>query len=514
MNEFPYSKNANTKYTFLSHLDLDSDVVSRLSLLLSRTDAGADDVYMNPIAQNVNPEKILSDWDHIYKSKASLINENLSSLEVANRSKFGPRSIAKPWLDRRADVKSYFEKKDLKSSDNVFAPASSLSDKGRLRPLSKDNALKLLKNDTNSGLPYYTRKSVVKSRLLDKFDNLLARKDPCVLFTRTSEGGKTRTLWGFPIIDTLNEMMFYSPLLEYQKKLKWRSAINGRITIDKRISEIVQFASLNSLMIISIDFSGFDASVDPTLIRKAFSYIKSLYNKSYHPDLDYICERFITIGIVTPDGVYNGEHGICSGSTFTNEVGSLVQYLVALSSGLINEDYFQIQGDDGIYVIKPSDYDSFVKAFTDSGLRVNIEKSYASSEYCVYLQNLHDIYYQGSDGSVNGIYSTYRALNRIIYQERWYDFEDYDISGKDYYAIRSLSILENCKHHPLFKEIVEYVAGLDKYNLQISSNGLSNYIKMIEDKQGKKNAINNQYENEISGLRNFESYKLVRQLKP
>jgi hypothetical protein len=44
---------------------------------------------------------------------------------------------------------------------------------------------------------------------------------------------------------------------------------------------------------------------------------------------DYIAWRFGNIGLITPDGVKDGPHGVPSGSTFTLEVNSIAQILIA-----------------------------------------------------------------------------------------------------------------------------------------------------------------------------------------
>lgn len=497
---------ANPKFPFLDLLDVDQDVRMRLSNLLISTIKGNDEIYTSPYLAERDPKVVLSEWDSIYKKNKSAINDNLDKLEMSNRDKFGPRSIAVPWVDRKQSVYQYFE---------IVPSSASLSlgrKYGRLRPISKEKALSYLKNDTNSGLPFFKRKSIIKDRLIPEFKELLNRQDPCILFTRTQEGGKTRTVFGFPVIDTLNEMMYYRPILDFQKKLPWRAALRSREELDASI-----FRMINSLkdgeILISVDFTAYDASVSKLLIENAFEYFKSLYQSSYHKELDYIRDRILTIGLVTPDGILSGDRAIKSGSTFTNELGSVIQFQVSQTS-LNNFTEFdcQIQGDDGAYKIRSSDKDDFFAAFIKAGLGVNESKSYTSREYIIYLQNLFDKFYFDK-GIVGGIYPVYRALNRVLYQERWNDFEDYGLSGKDYYALRTISILENCKFHPLFEEIVKYVAKLEKYTLLPSDEGLLAYVNMMSSKQSLSEQFTNQFGDNFKGIKSFETYKLVKRLK-
>lgn len=495
--------NANN-YDFLKSLDLSDDVVNRVTLLLDRTKQGSDEVYQTPLGEHGDPEAIRKEWDTIFDKFSPDFYDELLELEESNRSKFGPRSIAIPWEDRIESVSSYFGD-DKKTPPETVLPKTSR----RLRPLSLANAIKYLKNSTNSGLPFYVKKGGVKTEVLAGFNDLLARKDPCLLFTRTQESKKTRAVWGFPIADTLNEMRYYRPVLDYQRTLSWRAAVIHPEEVDKRITELINYARDRKLSLVSIDFSAYDASLREGLQKAAFSYIKDLFQESEAANVDYIADRFLNIGLLTPDGVWDGPHGVPSGSTFTNEVDSICQYICAEQLGM-DLEHFQIQGDDGAYAT--DDPDALKEGFTKFGLDVNSEKSHVSDQWLVYLQNLHSVNYPGKDGLFSGIYSTYRALNRLIFQERFDDFSEYDITGRDYYSIRTISILENCRNHPLFEEFVKFIHSKDKYGLQPTQEGIDKYVKMLTNKAGIEGIFTHQYGEELHGIRNFETVKLISKL--
>jgi hypothetical protein len=491
-------------FNFLSSLNVTTQVENAISSNLRRVVSGSDEVLTSPITKRKAPEDLLKGWDKIVEANLPAMNETLKELEESNRSKFGPRSIAVPWGDRTDGVLSYFGK-----DYSTFTPPTVSKDARRnLRPISIDNAMKLLKNNTNSGLPFYTKKGKVKEIYSSDQSSLLSREDPCVMFTRTQEQRKTRTVWGYPMADTLNEMLYYEPILGYQRKQNWRNSLNGPDAVNRKMSDLVTKASSSDQYLLSIDFSAYDASVKTTLQKAAFDYFKSLYQSNYHDDLDKIFTRFNTIGLVTPDGILDGPHGVPSGSTFTNEVDSVAQYLIATEYGLSSHD-FDIQGDDGAYVV--SDPDSLKDYFRKYNLIVNDDKSYVSKDYLVYLQNLFHKDYE-RDGIIGGIYPTYRALNRIIYLERFNDFEEDDLKGQDYFSIRTISILENCKFHPLFKELVKYVASLDKFGLAYTNSGLSKYIKRIGQSSGVAGIFKYRYEDDPKGLSNFETVKILKEL--
>lgn len=493
---------------YLNHCDLDVNVKNKLSQHFIRTENGISDILMTPMAKDGDPDKLLSEFDEVFNTNRSKMNNVLLDLEGSNRAKIGPRSIAVPWDKRRETLIASFEGNNNSDSTPEVKP---LFGKSRLRPVSVESALTLLKNNTNSGLPYYTRKGLVKKRVLDRYDKLMQRKDPCILFTRTQEQNKTRNVWGYPMIDTLNEMRYYSPLLKYQRLLGYRSALQAPEMVDRSLTELILDSIDLKAKILSIDFSAYDNTISPMLIKVAFDYIRSLFQSNVSVGLDYIEDRFKTIEILTPDGIYSGCHGIPSGSTFTNEVGSVIQASIRYSCGISDNFKFQVQGDDGVYSLQTSDVNKLVDSFESNGLKVNRGKSYLADNYAIYLQNLYHIDYIRNN-IIGGIYPVYRALNRIMYQERWSTFEDYEITGKDYYSIRTICIVENCKHHPLFKELVKFVIKHDKYSLDVTDQGIVKYVQMVNETKGAGEILNHQYGDDVAGIRSFETFKMIKEL--
>lgn len=485
---------------------LSSDIQNRLSRFISDVRNGRDNILTTPLFDK-NPN-ILLEWDKIFEelSAEAKLPDILIENESAQRSKFGPRSIAIPWKDRRDSLLAYFKPGERSNNISKITPPSI----GRLRPLQLQNVRAFIKTNTNSGLPYLAKKGTVVDVAIKNIGDLLVDAYPAVLFTRTQEGNKTRNVWGFPIADTIQEMLYYRPLLDYQRQQPWRSAIVSPEAVNTGVTTLMNHAKSNDLSIVSIDFSAYDASLKPYLIREGFNYIKLLYQNKYHPDIDRICERFISIGIITPEGTWTGEHGVPSGSTFTNEIDSLCQYLIALSYPNEKLEHFQIQGDDGLYACK--DPKALMEWFNSFGLNVNMDKSRINKQDCSYLQLMfHPTFVDGSE--FVGVYSTYRAILRLCYLETFTDFTKDDLTGKDYFAIRSLSILENCKYHPYFEQLVKFVVERDKYSLAVSDQGLSNYIKFRERQDGRDINFNiYQYGDYPVGIKNFESYKLVKKL--
>jgi len=505
----------------VSFLQVSDDVRRRVTLLLERIVTGADEDFTTPYTKERGPDLILEGWDAIYNSNASKVNAVLNDLEVtANRPKFGTMSKCKPWMEREESLAESY--KPAKSKRG-FAPYS-LSRPLGLRPLSANKAVGYLKNDSNSGLPLMTKKKNVKDLLMgytlddlcnivESFLNQKGLLDlTCLLFTRTQELGKTRNVWGFSFYATLLEMCFYRPILDIQAKQTWRSALGKPEAVSAAITKLIDFAILKGLTIISIDFKGFDNSCKVHLIEPAFATIMGSFQLQFHRQIDIIKRFFISCPIVTPSGIWTGEHGVPSGSTFTNEVDSVIQYGVARESdAIVAIELAQVQGDDGVYL---SDNPSAAKShFAEYNLVVSDDKSYEAVNWCIFLQSLFHDDYRDEQGIINGIYPTYRALNRIIHMEQFEDFSDYNINGSDYFSIRTISILENCKHHPLFEEFVTYVWSLDKYKLEFSAQGLANYVRKLAIQEGKDITFRNwAYGSDISGMRAFKSVQILNRL--
>jgi len=145
--------------------NLNTTEVSELSRILSRLIQGSLDSpnICNPIIENLGEAKVLDGWDLVFNNRKSEINDTLNSIEENERNKFGSRSRAKPWSDIKSEFYEYWSndnpENNLKQLE-VLTPS-------RLRPWEIRKVVDIVKSDTNSGLPYLTRKGKVKDKFLD-----------------------------------------------------------------------------------------------------------------------------------------------------------------------------------------------------------------------------------------------------------------------------------------------------------------------------------------------------------
>jgi len=476
---------------------LPKQVLNSLTLNNQRITDGSETVVINPGYQDVEDDKIIQSIEEIL-STCDLTPE-LRKIEDSNISKFGPRSLAKKWEERKESLYDYFNKEDVDSSGE-FKSAN-----GRLRISSIDKSVQQLVKASNAGLPYMQKKGLILEQAKSDYRKNLFQY-PCVLFTRTQEQGKTRNVFGYPIADTLFEYSFYIPYLRYEKTLPFRSALIGPDAVDAAITLMLSRLTPDKV-VLCVDFSSFDASVTPQLSHNAFVSISNLF-QTHDANLLYsLYRRFCTIGIYTPDGELSGPHGVPSGSAFTNAIDSLVQFQC---SGMLPHEC-QIQGDDGVYIVSRNDHDLLLERFDSAGLKVNRDKSNSfDTKEAIYLQRYYHPNYLSRMGGLGGVYAIARAMLRIKYLERWTDFEQVGIEGADFFSLRTISILENCKHHPGFAKVVKLAHSFDKFGLNFTGQGLKAYSRSQESKT--RAGVFNQYGSLEKGINRFETMKILKTL--
>lgn len=497
------------KFHFLKRLCIPDKALQRIAIQLACTLKGSEEKCPTPLAATVGTIEMLFEWTQIFEQHTNRLNAPLLELERANRAKFSPRSISVPWSQRIAGLDASYMHQD----PNHIAKMHYEPGDHSMFPVSFDRAIGELKMKTAASLPYMAKKGKVIDDVKANYETLLKRKDPCCLYTRTTEMKKTRNVWGYPIADTIFEMMFYVPLLDFVKKNCWhRAAVISPDCTAQRITELIKYAMSNDLVLYSVDFAAFDASVKYQYIIEAFEYIKSLFANDFASFLDYACERMYSIGIVTPTGIRVGRHGIPSGSTFTNEVDSIVQFGIASTCAFINSKLCQVQGDDGVYVMSQENIDQFEAAFKYAGLKLEKSKSKIAKDYVVFCQNLYHNDYMDENGFIGGIYPTYRALIRICFMERHVNFKKEGIDGNNYFSARCITILENCKHHPLHEELVRFVLSKDKHRLDIDDDQMEKYCTFLHRNKPTVTNLNHQYGTQVEGIKGFKTYELIRKI--
>lgn len=476
-----------------------------LESYFGRVRTGNPDVYETPFSKkHGGRQKILEQWKPIV-DKLSERWPSLLEYENDLAKKVGPMSVMRPLDERMSDIDSYYDlilhKSKPISSSAVSAVIREWSRARGLQLRSQERTVELMKKSTNSGSPFFAKRRAVTDKTVpceicrhhSEFLQILSMADylSCaVLGWRGQEGGpepndvKQRVVWMFPYAVNIAELQFYQPAIEAAQRFNLVPAWVSMEAVDKEITALFDTKAKNDL-IVCTDFSKFDQHFNEDMQNAAKSIITRILNSS-SSSRNWI-EQVFPVKYAIPlaydyGKIRRGLHGMGSGSGGTNFDETLthraLQYEVAQKHGARLNPHSMCLGDDGILTYPGITVDDVVESYSSHGQECNTEKQYASTTDCTYLRRWHHVDYR-VDGVCVGVYSTYRALGRLMYQERYYDPEDW---GPKQVALRQLSIIENCKYHPLREEFAQFCMKRDKYRLGIDIPGFLDNIEREAEK--------------------------------
>nr|UAW00866.1 MAG: RNA-dependent RNA polymerase [Porcine picobirnavirus] len=481
-----------------------------LRAMFGRISAGSSVEYRTKFYDGQSLDSILHRWlKHLVKIRPDW--PTLWEFEIDLAKKVGPLSIMKPLEERMDDIDSYYQ--------HLSPDAEPISDLailqvtrewGSLRGLrlkSQDNTVEDMKKSTNSGSPFYTTKRLVVGRtvpcevlyvpdLYGQYPGVIQElpeatwKAAAMLGWRGQEGGpndddvKQRVVWMFPFAVNVAELQLYQPLIAGAQKHKLVPAWIGMEAVDEEITKLFDTKGSRDL-IVCTDFTKFDQHFGVRLQDAAQHILTALMCSC--PDtkkwLEQVFPIKYNIPLVYRDGsVRVGRHGMGSGAGGTNADETIVhralQWEAALTQGKALNVHSMCLGDDGILSYPGITIEDVTASYTRHGLDMNFSKQYASTDDCVYLRRWHHTNYR-KEGIAVGVYSTCRALGRLAEQERFYDPNFW---SKEMVALRQLSILENCRNHPLREEFVEFCMKGDKYRLGLDIPGFLDNVERIAKK--------------------------------
>nr|AVX53282.1 RNA-dependent RNA polymerase [Marmot picobirnavirus] len=486
---------------------LTKDGYDRLRTYLGNVQKGQPKIYTAPFAKGQSMEKVLNDWK---KTLVSIKDEwpSLWDFEIDLASKVGPMSIQKPIRERTDDIAHYYydillssnpvDPNAIKKCQQEFASIRGLRLRGQSATLAK------MKKSTNSGTPYFTkRRNVIQdtspcnswyqdwrhgpdvsSRQPDKVWEQYA-----VIGWRGQEGGpqeedvKQRVVWMFPFAVNINELQVYQPLIEACQRTNLVPAWVSMESVDREVTQLFD-TKLDDDLVVCTDFSRFDQHFNEDMQSAAKSMLQFILSneKSSEEWLRDVYPIKYCIPLIweyTDWGItsYRGWHGMASGSGGTNADETLthrcLQHEVAILNNASLNPHSMCLGDDGILTYPGITVDAVVEAYESHGQECNKSKQYASTQDCVYLRRWHHANFR-QDGVCVGVYSTCRALGRLRYLER---FMDPEFWSPEMVALRQLSIIENCKWHPLKEQFAQFCMKRDKFRLGLDIPGFMDHIE-------------------------------------
>lgn len=359
-----------------------------------------------------------------------LVNQSLDAEGYSERvtpDKF--RSMYSPAMMEVPLVKfcegTRFQPKDRHILDQAIKSVQKKFCQGRTSPISLEEAeLRLLqdKSDHFAGLPTLGKKEA-DTHALERAKQCWVGKcpPPAILLHRGKNTEVVRVVWGFPFEWHIVEASFYYPLFQIISK---RQSVYPVGKLSTRRYHLRQFDSLQGMKTkFGLDYSGFDASINPQLIGIAFGVLRSMLdlNEAQGKVFDRIQTYFATSPFLAPDGlVYSGRRGgVPSGSMFTQMIDSIVNAIaIEYAMRMLGERNYRymVYGDDSwlITSVEAPRAQEFLKRYQTHveslGLKLNLEKT--------------DIASPGTPLVFCGHYDIMRgrplqdAIDKLVYPER------------------------------------------------------------------------------------------------
>lgn len=433
-------------------------------------------------AKYLSPDAVLKQWLkqlHVL-SKRDEFQRRVYEFDISQTEKWGPQGGHAPIADLMDEiVLPSFKLGQDRKHPTAFSSKSWAEAKAnvvrmykrygvaRILPESYDSVLRSMHDDgtleSNSGYPDFTRriKPEVQQRAKAAAESGAWKTYPAIALFRTYRG-KTRLVWMFPMAANLVEASFMKPLMKRMLDTPLGENFFCPWKGFEPVRSIISANYLEGKQIAASDFSSTDAHFQLDASLEVFDVIKECFQESVRDRLLESMTYMHSIPLlVGPRNMLVGEHGVSSGSNWTNFVETvfdhiLQEYVTILTKGAVTGLYGI--GDDMAWVARRQFRDGFREELEEIGASVGqvikAEKTMVESDYVKTLQRLFQRGYSREDGLLRGVYPTVRALLSSVYPEREHKSSSW---SSDMFCARQYMILENCVDHPLFKEFVRFI---------------------------------------------------------
>nr|UDL14539.1 MAG: putative RNA-dependent RNA polymerase [Picobirnavirus sp.] len=513
----------------------------------------------------LSPEQVLSAWSEVLKGleNGTAEEQKVFQFDSAQAEKYGPQGEVAPIKDLMQDVveptfSSHTRPKAFSSFEWELAKRRVVhmlwhGGAYALTPVSYKRVVDDMRaRDTlisNSGWPLFTRRKkpeVIEQSIREAESGEWAKYPAIALFRNYRR--KTRLVWMFPMSANLVEGSYFQPL---QRALMNTQYANLQLFFSpwtgfEKVREFISHAYHSNCCVAASDFSSTDAHFGLDTTMEVYDVIKYCFQERYRAGLRSSLIHMHTIPLVVGlDTMVAGEHGVSSGSNWTNFIETIFDLILAeyvsikemtLKYGEPGSDeewkdlddalYFA-EGQDvyaGLYAIGDDmswfvDDDQYDPSFTDRlteygkdvGQVIKSEKTTNERTYVKSLQRLFQKGYLRPDKLVRAVYPTTRALNSLIFPEKFHS--EKEGWTKDMEAVRAFMILENCVDHPLFEKFCAFVAAGDP-NLKVVARMSSRRQNQLQERARSIRGLTTTYNQERreSKLSEFASVKVIRKL--
>ena len=427
--------------------------------------------------EQFSPEEVLSRWKARLQTleNGSEQEQKVYQFDTSQEAKWGPQGEVAPISDLMDIVESGFTTspsyKAFKTEEWAKAKANLTSLLKRagiqaLRPASYQHVVDDMRvRDTlesNSGWPMFKRRNIpeVKESSIRDAESGAWKDYPAIALFR-NYNLKTRLVWMFPMSANIVEGSYFQ-VLQSAMISKGFSFLSPWVGFDAVRGLVGQTYNAEQKFIAASDFSSTDAHFQMAASLEVFDVLAPLFQARYRDGLRDSLVHMHTIPLVIgPDTKLVGNHGVSSGSNWTNFIETIFDWIFSLYVADVEAEI----GYSGLYAIGDDmswvsgGYDeSFATELErlgkDVGQEIKSEKTTNDRDSVKSLQRLFQRGYNRPDGNIRGVYSTIRALKSSMYPERFHDPRRW---SSDMFCARQFMILENCVDHPLFEEFVKFV---------------------------------------------------------
>jgi hypothetical protein len=490
-----------------------------------------------PLFKSDSPEVVLNRWVKILSANRSDF-PNLISYDLTRVEKFGPQGGYPPLRERLDDLEGYIllpgEIKlsqeiradiAIRTRESLFGPKCHSK-----RPLSIDAVAQRDiaedKLNTNSGLPDFRRRNIaeVLTRAISYAKSGKWRELPAILGSR-GQRGKDRFVYMFPFATNLIEKTFVIPIMDMIRANNCLpfSAWEGFDDVENGLHAQEAFLGDGC---ISTDFSTMDKTFGESAATLAYDIIAPVFQPQYRDNLYESILWSVRIPImVSENEIIDTSHGMASGSGWTNLCESIVAAALHIRfvDLLIDRNPKlrclgdQLLGDDGFltFILEGLELEELAIVFStvseEFGLVANPDKQYLSGENGIYLQRFFDRTNR-INGVVAGAYPTVLALNSAVNPERFHDASKWNGEME---ILRWIMILENCKHHPNFHDLINFFIEGDKYRLGLDIPGFlkRGIVTRYQEAKSIKGFVPSYNQASIErGIHDFDTVKYLRSL--
>nr|UAW00404.1 MAG: RNA-dependent RNA polymerase [Porcine picobirnavirus] len=449
----------------------------------------------------LKPDAVLKRWEDILKQleTGSEYEQKVFQFDSHQLEKWGPQGGVAPIDELLEEIvyptfsgdthPSVFSTDELWKEAKQRTTRELLRSGARsLRPAPYRNVIDDMRArdtlESNSGWPLFTRrnKPEVIKQSIEEAENGLWKTYPAIALFR-NYNCKTRLVWMFPMSANLVEGSFFQPL----QSILMKSALgetflapwNGFETVRKRITS----AYASNLAVAASDFTSTDAHFQLSTTMEVFDVISPCYQPKYRDALRESLIHMHTIPLlIGVDRQIVGEHGVSSGSNWTNFIETIFDRILSIYVNLKEEQHFKRYGKEetyrGLYAIGDdmswcvdkryydTDFNKRLEAYGESvGQIVRADKTTNNIDDVKSLQRLFQRGYLREDHQVRAVYPTIRALKSLVYPERMHKKK---LWSRDLAAMRAVMILENTVDHPLYREFVKFVAAGDPHLIEFA----------------------------------------------